>query len=261
MFIESPPSSDQCLRPEDTFFFRCAPDLACFGKCCRNKHLPLTPYDVLRLKTAVSMSSDAFLDRYALYSLDPVSGFPVLSLRLEEDEDRTCPFLSRKGCAVYVDRPTACRLFPLSRASRPSPAGASCDAIFSRVSLSYCLGNQDGRKWTVASWIEDQGLGPYVDFNDRMLDLVFHPLAPRGMPLHERQIQRILVACYNLDVFREFLTSAPIFNVLRIPQKTRHAILEDDARLLAFGHDFLEKTLFSPSADSSRRKGSTSLEP
>lgn len=94
--------------------------------------------------------------------------------------------------------------------------------------------------------MENQGLGPYIDFNDRMLRVLFHPRAVRKAPLHQRQIQRILVACYNLDIFRRLLSEVPVFDELRIPREDRGAILDDELRLLAFGHEFLEKTLFPP---------------
>lgn len=242
------------LSFEDTFAFRCAPDLGCFGRCCRNKHLPLTPYDVLRLKKALSINSDEFLERYVVYTLDPISGFPVLSLRMEDERDRSCPFLGPQGCRVYQDRPTACRLFPLSRASRPAADGASYNVRFSMVSLPYCLGSSQGLRWSVGSWVENQGLGAYCDSNDRMLSLLFHPRARRGVPLRERQIQRILVACYNLDVFREYLVAEPLFDRLGVPNEARAALLEDDTRLLAFAYAFLEKTLF-PRDGSSRHDG------
>ena len=48
----------------DTFSFRCYPGIDCYNLCCQNLNLFLYPYDVLRLKNALNISSDEFLDQY-----------------------------------------------------------------------------------------------------------------------------------------------------------------------------------------------------
>ena len=69
----------EVLSEETEIPFRCYPGISCFNACCRNKHLPLSPYDVLRLKRALRLDSDTFLVEYAVYALDSRSGFPVIS--------------------------------------------------------------------------------------------------------------------------------------------------------------------------------------
>ncbi len=51
------------LAPGETFMFRCHPDIGCFNRCCRNLNLFLYPYDVVRLKQALGVTADVFLDR------------------------------------------------------------------------------------------------------------------------------------------------------------------------------------------------------
>ncbi|MBW2118939.1 MAG: YkgJ family cysteine cluster protein [Deltaproteobacteria bacterium] len=115
MFLESAPSPEKCLDLKDTFAFSCHKDLACFNACCRNKYLPLIPYDILRLKKARNLHSDEFLTRYTVYRLDHDSGFPIISLKMGDAPEKACPFVTPEGCSVYNDRPMACRLFPLGR--------------------------------------------------------------------------------------------------------------------------------------------------
>ena len=49
------------LTSEDDFRFECRPGLECFTRCCRDITIFLTPYDVLRMKNALNISSGDFL--------------------------------------------------------------------------------------------------------------------------------------------------------------------------------------------------------
>ena len=68
-----------------------------------------------------------------------------------------------------------------------------------------CLGTMEQKRWKIRDWQDDQGALPYIKANDSMLDIVFHPKKDRKKPLDARQLQKVMVACYNLDVFREFV--------------------------------------------------------
>lgn len=244
MLFDSVPPDKRRYLPEDTFTFSCHRELICFNQCCRNKHLPLSPYDVLRLKRALKIDSDAFLVDYAVYALDPVSGFPVISLKMREDDQKTCPFVSPAGCGVYHDRPTACRLFPLGRASRSGGNGRSRDQFFFMQDVPGCLGSGQSRVWTVEGWLRDQGVLPYIAINDKMLDLLFHPNREAGKPLDDRQLQKLIVACYNLDEFRAFVAKTRLLDASRLDRRTRSRIEADETALLMFGFAYLTATLF-----------------
>ena len=101
------------LDDDDTFQFRCHAGLSCFNRCCRNLNLFLYPYDVLRLKNRLAMSSDTFLDRHVDVVLREGNFFPEVLLRMADNPEKTCPFLSDTGCRVYPDRPDTCRNFPV----------------------------------------------------------------------------------------------------------------------------------------------------
>ena len=64
------------IKENDTFCFRCHPKVACFNLCCRNLNLFLYPYDVIRLKQSLGLSSDEFLDRYVDVVMRPAKFFP-----------------------------------------------------------------------------------------------------------------------------------------------------------------------------------------
>jgi hypothetical protein len=110
--------------------------------------------------------------------------------------------------------------------------------------LPGCLGGGESRTWTVEAWLKDQGVLPYIAVNDKMLDLLFHPNRPIGKPLDDRQLQKLIVACYNLDEFRDFVAKSKLLDASRLDRKTRSRIETDETAMLMFGFAYLTATLF-----------------
>ncbi len=54
------------LGPDDSIHFRCGKGLDCFTCCCQDVSIVLTPYDVLRMKRSLGVSSSEFLDKYTI---------------------------------------------------------------------------------------------------------------------------------------------------------------------------------------------------
>ena len=48
---------------KSTFRFACHPGVSCFTQCCRKLDLFLYPYDIIRLKKRLGISSEEFLDK------------------------------------------------------------------------------------------------------------------------------------------------------------------------------------------------------
>ena len=144
------------LGENDTFSFRCHPDVACFNRCCRNLNLFLYPYDVVRLKQALDLSSDEFLDRYVDIVLRPVNFFPDVLLRMAENPEKTCPFLSASGCSVYADRPDTCRTFPIEQGMLYDAALKKEQPIYFFRPPDFCRGQDEKKQWTISSWTRDQ---------------------------------------------------------------------------------------------------------
>jgi hypothetical protein len=74
------------LSPEDGFRFVCRPGLECFTRCCRDITIFLTPYDILRMKNALHMSSGDFLARHTVTMIGD-NGLPVVVLKMQDDDD------------------------------------------------------------------------------------------------------------------------------------------------------------------------------
>ena len=112
------------------------------------------------------------------YQLDPDSGFPIISIKMGDDTEARCPFVTPDGCSVYHDRPTACRLYPLGRAAGRSGTQEEWEGFFFVMDTPGCLGTKEKKIWTVEEWLGNQGLLPYIKMNDSMLNIVFHQNLP-----------------------------------------------------------------------------------
>ena len=156
------------LDPDESFNFCCGPSVACFNACCRDLDLVLGPYDVLRLRQALELSSRQFLEKFTAPVALPPGGFPALQLLMGEEPEKRCPFVTAKGCSVYEHRPSPCRAYPVGRGAELNPAG-QIEQRFVLLREAHCLGFASEHSWTVRQWLDDQGLGPYNSSNDRYL--------------------------------------------------------------------------------------------
>ncbi|MBN2124370.1 MAG: YkgJ family cysteine cluster protein [Deltaproteobacteria bacterium] len=228
--------------PTGTFRFRCHRDVPCFTKCCADLRLVLTPYDVLRLKNRLGLPSPEFLDTYTDTRLENASRFPGVFLNMRPDGEKKCPFLTSDGCSVYEDRPGACRLYPVARASLHTRGGGK--EKFFLVQEAHCLGFLEDRKWTVGEWMKGEGLDEYNTMNDLWLEITSNPrsLGPeKGIP---PKVQMYFMACYNLDRFRDFLFHSGFFNRFEIDPARREDLASDDVVLLQFAFQWLKYSLF-----------------
>jgi Fe-S-cluster containining protein len=108
------------LNEKSEFRFACHPGVPCFNDCCGDVNIFLTPYDIIRLKNNLGIPSGEFLSEYTVSPFDKNLKYPVILLKMNDDEKKSCPFVGENGCGVYEDRPWACRMYPLGLASPKS---------------------------------------------------------------------------------------------------------------------------------------------
>lgn len=242
------------LSPHERMPFRCHPRLACFNSCCRDKRLTLLPYDVLRLRRALGSPSARFLAEHATLEIDPGSGWPTL--RIELAPDGRCPFVGETGCGVYPDRPTCCRIYPLARAVRLDGTGRPEEAFLLSETGGRCLGFGEPASLTVEGWLRGQGLDAYRAANDRSARLFLDPRRSRPLALSSQEVHAVVLALYNLDVFRE-LAASPGFALRNGLAEDRVArALASDEALLELGHEWLAERLFGRSGAATTARGS-----
>ena len=237
-FLESLPE----LGAEESFVFDCNPRVACFNRCCRELTLPLTPYDVLRLRACLHMSGEDFLRTYTQVRTFPDTGFPLPLLQMRGGSDGPCPFVTEAGCGVYADRPGACRTYPLGRGTKIGEKGEVAERFF-LVHEEHCQGFVAGRTWTAHEWMREQGLADYNASNDRYMRLMAMVKAS-GEPISSRMANMCVLAFYQCDAFAEFLTSTPVLEKVSLTEERRKAIMADEAARLEFAFDWVELVLF-----------------
>ena len=237
------PEPFQFLEKE-AFTFACHPGVPCFTECCRDLRLILTPYDILRLKKRLGLSSGAFLDEYTDLKLGETNGFPAVFLKMGANERRTCPFVTSQGCQVYEDRPGACRIYPVGRGASKNEGQGPAREIFFVVRETHCLGFQEATDWTVEGWSKDQGLERYNYFNDLWMEIITHRGSLGAGEVIPKKMQMFAMASYNLDQFRDFVLGSRFLTLFELPEETVERIKTEDEELLGLDCQWLKFALF-----------------
>jgi Fe-S-cluster containining protein len=185
------------IEPEQTFRFACHCQVPCFNHCCQNLNQALTPYDVLRLKSHLNVSSKEFIGTYAMVYTGSSTGLPVASLRFGNDTDKQCPFVTPQGCSVYPARPSSCRIYPLARALRRNRSDGRVSEDYAIIREAHCRGFEEPGSQTVRQWIADQQLDVYLAMNDAMMELIALKNQMRPGPLSPEHLQLVRMAFYN----------------------------------------------------------------
>ncbi len=132
------------MSRNDSFTFSCHPGVSCFNKCCNDVNIFLTPYDIIRLKNRLGITSGEFLEKYTLLPIDENLRHPVVMLKMTDDE-LNCHFVNESGCTVYEDRPWSCRMYPIGVASPNEVAANQNEEFFFLLKEDVCLGFDEGK--------------------------------------------------------------------------------------------------------------------
>jgi hypothetical protein len=232
------------LDKNSEFSFGCHPGVPCFNACCHDVNIFLTPYDIIRLKNRLGISSEEFLSKYTLMPFDKNLGYPVVMFQMTEDEEKACQFVGDKGCTVYEDRPWACRMYPLGLASPSESEVKDEEEFYFLLQDTICKGFGETKKWTVAQWMDNQGVTEYDAMGREFKDLTLHPFFRRGQEMSPKAIEMFFTVCYNTDKFRKFVFESSFLRKFIVDQATVDAIKEDDIALLRFGYKWLRFSLF-----------------
>ncbi|MFZ0242532.1 MAG: YkgJ family cysteine cluster protein [Desulfobacterales bacterium] len=249
------------LRDDTSFSFACSPALSCFNACCRDLNQALAPYDILRLKNALRLSSGDFLEAFTIRRIGPETGLPVISLNFARQANRHCPFVTPAGCRVYRDRPASCRLYPLARGTARHRASARISEHFALIREPHCRGfDQETARTAPRDWMRDQGLAPYNRYNDMFLELI--SLKNRRQPgrLEPQRERLFFTALYDIDSFRELVSpesfgkhrhidpaDSPIIDPDLKPglkPDLKPDLQSDEIALFEFAHAWVKKNVF-----------------
>jgi len=232
------------LTKDSEFKFSCYKNISCFNKCCSDVNIFLTPYDVIRLKNNLKISSQEFLDKYTFLPIDENQNHPVIMLRLNQDEEKTCQLVGPEGCTVYDDRPWSCRMFPLGVASPKEMNGNTEEDFYFIIEEPVCKGYFEPTRWTVKDWIRDQKVEEFDEMGKLFKEISLHDYFQKGKKLDPPKLEMFYTVCYNIDKFREFVFESTFLKRFDIPDDVVKKIKVDDNELLKFGFQWLKYCLF-----------------
>jgi Fe-S-cluster containining protein len=232
---------------EDTHViqFSCHKGIGCWNACCSNIDISLTPYDVLRMKKRLGITSTEFLKDYTVpYEMEK-DGIAGIKFRPVEG-GTACRFMRPEGCDIYEDRPTACRYYPVALLSMRRQDEYVDRDSYALVKEDHCKGHEVDRRLTIADYRKEQGLEQYDELARGWRQLVLKKKSSGpsiGKPsLRSRQL--FFMACYDIDRFREFVSSESFAKLFDLPQAEKDALMTDDVALMQFAFRFLRQVMF-----------------
>jgi len=240
------PVQPQLIEGDKKITFRCHRDIACWNACCSNIDISLTPYDILRLKKRLGLTSGEFLVKYtAPYEMEQGS---IAGVKLKPVEGGSaCQFMVPEGCSVYEDRPTACRYYPVALLSMRKQDEFTDTRAYALVKEPHCLGHNEPRPITVEAYRQEQGLEEYDRLGRgwRQLILKKKSSGPTVGKPSPRSLQLFFMACYDIDRFRDFAASDSFSDVYDVPAETREKIRTDDLALMDFAFQLMRQVMFN----------------
>lgn len=233
------------LSANEEFRFACHPGVPCFNRCCADVNIILTPLDVLRLARRLGLPTRAFLDRHTLTPITKELHLPVVMLRMNDDERKSCPFVGERGCTVYEDRPWACRMYPLGMAIPPARAGVEPEPVYFLFEDDFCEGRRGEQRWTAAQWRADQGVEARDAQEAGFRAIVSHPWFIGGRTLDPKRMEMFFTAAYDLDSFRAFIFESSFLQRFEVEEELVERLRHDDDALLEFAWRWLRFALFA----------------
>lgn len=235
------------LGRNDKFNFACEKGAPCFTECCGDVNIFLTPYDIIRLKKRLGMTSGEFLKKHTIQPFTKKTKIPVVVLKMNEGEGRKCPFVTADGCTVYEDRPWPCRMYPLGMASPAEGNPEASEDFYFLLKEAHCKGFEYGkdREWVVLKWLDDQGVSEFDDMGKLFKDLSLHDFFLKGGDLDPFKMEMFHMAMYDIDRFRGFVFESSFLKRFDVAAERLDKMKTDDVELMKFAIDWLKFALFA----------------
>jgi len=243
--FQASPVAPETFDENHVIKFRCYKGIECFNACCNSIDITLTPYDILRLKQHLGMTSAEFLKQYTIpfeFDKNSIAGVKLLP----QKGSSACQFVTEEGCSVYGDRPTACRYYPVGLLSLRRADENFDRSSWALVKEDHCKGHNEDREISIKDYREEQGLEEYDEHGHAWRELVLKMKSGGpaiGKPsLASRQL--FFMASYDLDRFREFVKSEGFQGTFKLPEDELKSLFEDDMALMKFSDRFLRQVMF-----------------
>ncbi|MEO5378299.1 MAG: YkgJ family cysteine cluster protein [Magnetococcus sp. DMHC-6] len=232
------------LKGKDCFRFRCYPGISCFNVCCCNIDIVLTPYDILRLRRRLNLTSEEFLYEYATPSQLQKGQLPVAMMRMHEETGR-CPFVTDAGCRVYSDRPVTCRYYPIGLALMHKPQQAESEEFYFLIKEGFCTGHAESKVWSVDEWRRDQGSDGYDVQNRGWMEVILKRRSAGDMTQTALPVSEFFyMATTNPEAFRRFVFDSSFMKRYEVDSQTEALIRDNDEAMIDFAFSWLKSVLF-----------------
>ena len=224
--------------------FRCYPGIGCFTKCCSGIRINLTPYDIFRLKNRLGISHHDFLVKHTLPNSIDGTPLPIVVLKLQDDAEKSCPFVTPEGCTVYTDRPVTCRYYPIGMAIMKKYDRKAGEDFFIKIKEDHCLGHNEDKEWTIEEWRADQESDLYDEMNKDWMEVVLKTKTLGIVELGQKSLDLFFMFSSNLDMVRDFIFNSNFLNAYEVEPEVVAKIKEDELELLKFSLKWLRFTMY-----------------
>jgi len=232
------------LTGKSKILFHCEPNVPCFKLCCSDLYLPLTPYDIIRIRDFLKLTTDEFLILYTEPFLLPKAQLPIARLKMRDDAEKTCPFLGEGGCTIYPLRPLACRYYPLGFGLFRNRDERRNEDFYYLVQEGFCQGLESGKEMTVDEYRQSQGIPELEEPVLEWAEIIMRKESFGPIEVPEKSIELFFMVSTNPDRFRDFIFNSKFLEVFEVDEETLKKIKEDDLALLQFGFKWLKSVLF-----------------
>ncbi|MES9856526.1 MAG: YkgJ family cysteine cluster protein [Sedimenticola sp.] len=224
--------------------FSCHKGVSCFNACCKRADVTLTPYDVIRMKDHLGMSSGDFLKAHTVPFQMDQQGMPGIKMRT--DDEGACLFVREEGCSIYGDRPTACRYYPLGHMAIKEKDATEDAAAFFMINEDHCKGHEEDKVQSIAEYRKELGIIDYDGYNRDWLDIQLKKRSSGAAVgnLPEATLQLFFMASYDTDRFRRFVLSDQFRNTYDLGDSAYEVLAEEDVALMQFGIRFMKQAFF-----------------
>jgi hypothetical protein len=231
---------------ETRFKFACHKGKECYTHCCSDLNMILTPYDIIRMKNILGLTCDQFLAVYTKPEMLVRTKLPVVTLKMLDDNNKSCPFITPEGCTIYEDRPVTCRYYPLGTAAfREQEIEPTGEDFYFMVRESHCLGFQADKEWTVGEWRKDQSVELYDEINRGWMEFMLRKKSfGFQAELSEQSRGMFFMVSSNIDRLRRFVFESSLLDKYDVGKDLLEQIKTDEVALLKFGFDWLQSSLF-----------------
>ena len=240
------PVEPRQLTENSKICFNCYPGISCFNACCKQADITLTPYDVLRLKNHLGMTAAEFLKKHTVLFQMDAHGMPGIKMRTT-DVDPVCLFMdAEKGCAVYEDRPTSCRYYPMAQLSSRRSDEFHDTQSYALVAEPHCKGHEEDRELTVAEYCEEQKVADFDKYNREYYQIILKKKSSGpgiGKP-SDTSFSFFFMVCFDTDRFKAFLNATKFRQMYDISDAEFEVINNDELARLQFGFRLLRQVLF-----------------